>query len=206
VDTRQTIRNSSSTINLPSNPDSAVAFQSPALSPASTTLSRKSSRVSFSDYDDIHAYNPHQRALTYPQKYTTKDPTDHDHFDIATETAKRKKARNKTLLYAGLACITTVAASNNIYQSTKAHMGRRYEIQKGEMDLHEATRFRKKGLVMDLFSAGVGAICINNTFKGWQRYEALKQEEKKAEALLRRKARDRRKEEEAEEGYFEAVR
>jgi hypothetical protein len=197
VRARRTIRNSSSTTNLPSNTDFAVAFQSPLLSPAST-LSRQSSRASFSDYDDVHAYNSHQRPLTFPPKNTKDD----DYFDIVAETEKRRKKRNKTLLYAGLACVTTVAASNNIYQSTKAHMGRRYEMQRGEMDVDEATKFRKKGLMIDLFSAGVGAICVNNAFKGWKKYEALKKEEKEADAILKKKRRVRTEEEE----YFSSMR
>jgi hypothetical protein len=136
--------------------------------------------------------------LTFPQN-NNKD--DH-YFDIVAGSEKRKKQRHKTLLYAGLACVTTVAASNNIYQSTKAHMGRRYEIQRGEMDVDEATKFRKKGFMLDLFSAGVGAVCVNNAFKGWQKYEALKKEEKKADAMLKEKRRVRKEEEE----YFSSMR
>ena len=166
----------------PSNADFAVDFQSPLLSPSA--LSRTSSRDSFSDYDDVRAYNSHQRALTLPPKIINDD-----HFDLVAGMEKRKKMRNKTLLYAGLACVTTVAASNNIYQSTKAHMGRRYEMRRGEMDVNEATELRKKGFMTDLFSVGVGAICVNNAFKGWQRYEALKKEEKQADAMLKKKRR-----------------
>lgn len=183
--------------NLPSNIDLAVAFQSPLLSPAST-LSRKSSRVSFSDYDDAHAYNSHQRALTFPQHNTRDD----DYFDIRAETEKRKNIRKKAFLYAGLACVTTVAASNNIYQSTKAHMGRRHERQQWEPDDDEATKLRKKGFMTDLFSLGVGAICVNNALNGWKRYEALKMEEKKADARLKKERRARREEEE----YFLSMR
>jgi len=198
VGARQTIRNSSPTLNLPFNTDFAVASQSLLLSPAST-LSRKSSRVSFSDYDHVHAYNSHQRASTFPQNNIKDD----DYFDIVAETEKRKKKRNKTLLYAGLACVTTVAASNNIYQSTKAHMGRRHEMQRGEIDVNKARNFRKKGLMMDLFSAGVGAICVNNAFKGWKSYEALKKEDKKADAMLKKRRRRLRKE---EEEYYSSMR
>ena len=118
------------------------------------------------------------------------------------ETEKCRKKRNKALLYAGLACITTVGASNNIYQSTKAHMGRRYEMQSGKMDVDEATKFRKKGLMTDLLSAGVGAICVNNAFKGWKRYEALKKEQKEADAMLKKKRRVRKE----EDGYFSSMR
>lgn len=188
---------SSTTINLSSDTDFAVAYQTPLRSPAST-LSRTSSRVSFHDYDDVDAYNSHQRALTFPQHSNQND----DHFDIVAATEKRKKMRNKTLLYAGLACVTTVAASNNIYQSTKAHMGRRYEIQRGEMDVDQATKLRKKGFMTDLFSAGVGAVCVNNAFNGWKKYEALKKEEKKEDEMLKKKRRARKEEEE----YFSSMR
>lgn len=166
-------------------------------SPAST-YSRRSSRASFSDYDEIQPYNPHQRVLTYPQNKTKDD----DFLDALTEIEKRKKMRNKTLLYAGLACVTTVAASNNIYQSTKAHMGRHYEMKRGTMDAEAARKARRKGLKMDLLSLGVGAICINNAFKGWGRYEGLKKEEKKTDAEWKKKRRAKRE----EEDYFESLR
>ncbi|KAF7512273.1 hypothetical protein GJ744_001841 [Endocarpon pusillum] len=173
------------------------AFQSPLPSPAST-YSGRSSRASFSDYDEIQLYNPHQRALTFPQNKTKDD----DFLDAFAEIEKRRKMRNKTLLYAGLACVTTVAASNNIYQSTKAHMSRRHEMQRGTMDAEAARKARRKGLKTDLLSLGVGAICINNAVKGWGRYEGLKKEEKKTDAELKKKRRAKREEEE----YFESLR
>lgn len=81
-------------------------------------------------------------------------------------------------------------------------MGRRYETQQREMDVDQATKVKKKGLMMDLFSVGVGAICVNNTLNGWKKYEVLKKEEKKADAVLKEKRRVRREEEE----YFSSMR
>lgn len=81
-------------------------------------------------------------------------------------------------------------------------MGRQYEMKGGKMEVDQATKFRKKGLMMDLFSVGIGAICINNTFNGWTKYEAMKKEERKADAILKEKRRIRKEEEE----YFLSMR
>ena len=51
--------------------------------------------------------------------------TDESNSDIVEESEKRRQMPNKMLLYAGLAGITTIAASDNIYQSTKASIARR---------------------------------------------------------------------------------
>ena len=75
-------------------------------------------------------------------------------------------------------------------------------MQRGNMDAKAARKARQKGLKMDLLSLGVGAICINNAFKGWGRYEGLKKEEKKTDAEFKKKRRAKREEEE----YFESLR
>lgn len=69
-------------------------------------------------------------------------------------------------------------------------MGRHYEKQGKEMDADEATKSRETGFMMDLFSAGVGAVCVNNAVKGWKKYEALKKEEREADAMLKKRRRE----------------
>lgn len=109
--------------------------------------------------------------------------------------------RNKALLYAGLASITTIAASNNIYQSTKASMARRDKVEKGEISVEEARKSKDKALMMDLMAVGVACIGINNARKGWKRLETMMQDNRKAEKTYR----ERRKEEAVEKRVAEAI-
>ena len=83
------------------------------------------------------------------------------------------KLRNKKLLYVGLACVTTLAAGNNIYQTTKAHHARRRDVEQGEMSHAEAERLRKKAFMLDVLSVGVAAVGVNNARMGWKKVETL---------------------------------
>lgn len=102
-----------------------------------------------------------------------EDPAYNSH----DEAERQKKARNKQLLYTGLAAITTIAATNNIYQSSKAHKARKEDVREGLMCGSEAKSKRNKALAMDLFSVGVGAICVNNAVNGWKKTKTMKAEE-----------------------------
>ncbi|MCJ1478082.1 hypothetical protein MMC13_006757 [Lambiella insularis] len=89
------------------------------------------------------------------------------------EEEKAKKLRNKKLLYTGLAGITTIAAANNIYQSTKAHEARRKAKAENrdfsDAALADARKQRNKAVMLDLFSVGVAAVCVNNAVNGWKK-------------------------------------
>ena len=110
---------------------------------------------------------------------TRKHDSDNDSdYSSGEESEKQRKHRNRKLLYTGLACVTTVAAANNIYQNTKAHHARRNQVREGEMCTSEVKRLKNKALLTDLFTVGVVAVGINNARMGWKRVDAIKQEGK----------------------------
>ena len=107
------------------------------------------------------------------QRKATKD-VDDAYLSPDELFEKEAQARNKKLLYTGLACVATIAAGNNIYQNTKAHHLRKKEVNEGEMCLSEEKRLRQKALLMDILSVGVVAVGINNVRMGWKRVEGMK--------------------------------
>ncbi|KAI4213910.1 MAG: hypothetical protein LQ351_003605 [Letrouitia transgressa] len=90
----------------------------------------------------------------------------------ADTDADPKAQRNRTLLTAALATITTAAAANNIYQSAKAHGARKKQVREGEMCSAEEKRLRQRGRLLDVVSLGVAAVGVNNARMGWKRWEA----------------------------------
>ncbi|MCJ1282223.1 hypothetical protein MMC26_001546 [Xylographa opegraphella] len=102
--------------------------------------------------------------------------TDSDVPMSETEADEQKKLRNKKYIYTGLAGITTIAAANNIYQSTKAHETRRKSHREtwssDPADIAEARSKRNKAILMDIFSVGVAAVCVNNAVNGWKKATA----------------------------------
>lgn len=117
-----------------------------------------------------------ENCLDHPNraKSQRKPAEDEDaYLSSDEEREKQAKARNKKLLYTGLACVATIAAGNNIYQNTKAHHARRKEVEEGEMCMSEEKRLRTKALLMDLFSVGVVAVGINNVRMGWKRAQNM---------------------------------
>ncbi|MCJ1450169.1 hypothetical protein MMC28_000498 [Mycoblastus sanguinarius] len=135
---------------------------------------RKSSR---GQLDVIPYHDNTGRSSSRASRASRRDDKDYDtdsdsHHSSEDEQEERKK-RNKKLLYKGLACITSIAAANNIYQSTKAHELRKKEVRNGELSVTEAAKMRNKGLKADAISLGVAAVCINNVRKGWNRVEAM---------------------------------
>ncbi|KAI4172231.1 MAG: hypothetical protein LQ343_003666 [Gyalolechia ehrenbergii] len=108
------------------------------------------------------------------------------------EERERSKARNKTLLAACLATITTVAAGNNIYQSTKAHQARKDQIGDGQMSRHEERGMKKKGMKLDFMSLGVAAVCLNNAKNGWKKLENQRAEARQLEQMQEKKKRRHR--------------
>ena len=71
-------------------------------------------------------------------------------FSSDDEQREYSKMRKKSLLVGCLASITTIAAANNIYQSTKAHEARRKQVLDGDISEAEAQKLKKKGQKLDL--------------------------------------------------------
>ncbi|KAL8986986.1 MAG: hypothetical protein Q9177_003766 [Variospora cf. flavescens] len=110
------------------------------------------------------------------RKYVESSDSDSDSIISSDEERQRSKARKQTLLAACLATATSIAAGNNIYQSTKAHAARRKQLQDGKLSDHEAAELKRKGRKMDLISLGVAAVCLNNAKNGWKRMEAQQEQ------------------------------
>lgn len=124
------------------------------------------------------------------RKYDYSDSeSDTDSVLSSDEERERTKVRNKTLLTGCLAAITTVAAGNNIYQSTKAHQARKYQIEDGKMSRDEERDMKKKGVKLDLMSLGVAAVCLNNAKNGWKRLEGQRAEARK---VMEKQEKERR--------------
>ncbi|CAD6565166.1 MAG: hypothetical protein ASARMPREDX12_005726 [Alectoria sarmentosa] len=77
----------------------------------------------------------------------------------------------KEILYTGLACVATIAAANNIYQSAKAHHTRQKELEEGEITSAEAQKKKMQARKMDLISLGIAAVGAYNVRNGWRRAE-----------------------------------
>ncbi|KAL8770338.1 MAG: hypothetical protein Q9209_003974 [Squamulea sp. 1 TL-2023] len=88
-------------------------------------------------------------------------------------------ARRKTLLYTGLATITSIGAINGLYQSTKAHQQRKKQLREGELSKNEAAELQKEHRKSDLISLGLVAVSCYNTRLGWQRMKGKHVEEQK---------------------------
>ncbi|KAL9136442.1 MAG: hypothetical protein Q9175_002354 [Cornicularia normoerica] len=95
--------------------------------------------------------------------------------DVSSDDNRGKKTPSKPLpkqiLYTGLACVATVAAANNIYQSAKAHRTRQKELEDGEISSAEAQKLKTQARKMDLISLGVAAVGAYNVRNGWRRAE-----------------------------------
>lgn len=85
------------------------------------------------------------------------------------------------MLYADLASVTAIAASNSIYQSTKASMARKQQIKQVEMCAAEARSLKNKASMLDVFGASVAAVGIKNAANGCKMLKRLRQEDRKAE-------------------------
>ncbi len=88
-------------------------------------------------------------------------------------------ARRKTLLYTGLATVTSIGAVNGLYQSTKAHQQRKRLLREGELSKSEAAELQKEHRKRDLISVGLIAVSMYNTRLGWQRMKSKHVEEQK---------------------------
>ena len=108
-----------------------------------------------------------------PRRYDSGSDSssdDHDDHD-AGKTNAQPKPPPKHILYTGLACVATLAAANNIYQSAKAHHTRQRELDEGEISSAEAQKLKAQARKMDLISLGVAAVGAYNVRNGWRRAE-----------------------------------
>lgn len=100
---------------------------------------------------------------------------DSDNDSSSSDDNGGKKAQPKPppkqILYTGLACVATLAAANNIYQSAKAHHTRQKELEEGEITSAEAQKLKTQARKMDLISLGVAAVGAYNVRNGWKRAE-----------------------------------
>ena len=113
-------------------------------------------------------------------------------YDSEAHEREKRAARNKKILYTGLAGLTTITAANGIYQNAKAFHGRRNAMkeaaEKGEIeDEEERRKTRNKHLMVDAFALLVVGVGVNNVRVGWQRRE----EKKKAHEAAEQKAFER---------------
>lgn len=104
--------------------------------------------------------------------YSSDSSSDSD-LSVGEAYKQERKMRNKKLLTIGLACITTIAAGNNIIQSTAAHHARQKLIEEGEMSMGESMKLRRRALMLDLIGVGVAAVGLNNARNGWKRVDGL---------------------------------
>ncbi|KAL2040231.1 hypothetical protein N7G274_007134 [Stereocaulon virgatum] len=153
-------------------------------------------RYDSSDSEDDHRHKADRRDLhmiPYPSDLPLKpygagfrrddrhgydydyDSNSDSESDLSVDGAykQERKMRNKKLLTIGLACITTIAAGNNIIQSTAAHHARQKLIEEGEMSMGESMKLRRRALMLDLIGVGVAAVVLNNARNEWKRVDGL---------------------------------
>ena len=169
-----------------------------AVSPRSRPTSRASSRTSVSQRRSsstnaagpviaacgpVCADNAHRRASSTSSASSSASDLlkpNHEPYTAGDETRDMKSRRNKQLLYNGLAGVTTIAAANNIYQSSKAHRARQQAVRDGVMCKAEARHARNKALALDVAAVGIAAIGVNNAVNGWKKTNALRREDAQA--------------------------
>ncbi|KAL9013118.1 MAG: hypothetical protein Q9173_002161 [Seirophora scorigena] len=149
----------------------------------------------FDDEDGHRRKRSRSRRSTHRRnrnrKYDNSSDSDADSIISSDEERRRSKARKQTLLAACLATVTSIAAGNNIYQSTKAHAARKKQLQDGNHSEYEAAELKKKGRKMDLISLGVAAVCLNNAKNGWRKMERQQEQARTTRNNYEKERRDR---------------
>ncbi|KAI4268688.1 MAG: hypothetical protein L6R38_007752 [Xanthoria sp. 2 TBL-2021] len=114
-------------------------------------------------------------------RYSDSSDSDSDSDSEFWSEAERQTsaARNKKLLYTGLATVTSIGAVNGLYQSTKAHQQRARQLREGTLSKSEAADLKKEHCKRGLISAGLIAVSLYNTHLGWQRMKGKQVEEQK---------------------------
>ena len=120
----------------------------------------------------VGAPRPRSQGPPRPPRPRRHYDSDSDSYSDADGRKKSPpKPAPKQLLYTGLACVATIAAANNIYQSAKAHHTRQKELEEGEISSAEAQKLKMQARKMDLISLGVAAVGAYNVRNGWRRAE-----------------------------------
>lgn len=129
----------------------------------------------------MYAEPPHRsRSMGAPRSRSQGPPGpprryDSDEYLSSSDDDGGKKAQPKPppkqILYTGLACVATIAALNNVYQSAKAHHTRQRELEEGEISSAEAQKQKMQARKADLISLGVAAVGAYNVRNGWRRAE-----------------------------------
>ena len=151
--------------------------------------------------NELTRYNDRRDLAVVPKPRSRSSHSDSESdsgYDSDAHEREKRAARNKKLLYTGLAAITTIGAANGIYQNTKCFHGRRKAWkeadEKGELvDEEERKKVRNKHLMMDGFALLVMGVGVNNVRVGWQRREEKKKahEEAQQKAIERFERRER---------------
>ena len=121
--------------------------------------------------------NPHRRTSSTASAPAPLLKPNNEPFSAVDEDKDNKKRRNKQLLYTGLAGVTTIAAANNVYQSSKAHRARQQAVKDGVMCRSEMRHQRNKALALDLAAVGIAAIGVNNAVNGWKKTNSLRRDD-----------------------------
>lgn len=130
----------------------------------------------------VYAKPPERpRSVGAPRSRSQRPPGPPRHYDSDSDSSSssddhggrkaQPKPPPKQILYTGLACVATLAAANNIYQSAKAHHARQRELEEGEISSAEAQKLKMQARKMDLISLGVAAVGAYNVRNGWKRAE-----------------------------------
>ncbi|KAL8733352.1 MAG: hypothetical protein Q9166_002176 [cf. Caloplaca sp. 2 TL-2023] len=120
--------------------------------------------------------NPRRR---HHSKYSDNSESEFNSDRSSEDEKETLNARKKTLLYTGLATVTTIAAGNNLYQSTKAHQARKKQIREGKLSEYEAQELKREHRKRNLISLGLAAAAFYNTRNGWKRMKIQQEEEQK---------------------------
>ena len=120
------------------------------------------------------------RSMEAPRSRSQGPPGPPRHYDSDGDSSSsddddgreaKPKPPPKQILYTGLACVATVAALNNVYQSAKAHHTRQRELDEGKISNAEAQKLKMQARKADLISLGVAAVGAYNVRNGWRRAE-----------------------------------
>ena len=104
-----------------------------------------------------------------PRRYDSDGDSSSSDDDDGKEA--KPKPPPKQILYTGLACVATIAALNNVYQSAKAHHTRQRELEEGEISSAEAQKLKTQARKANLINLGVAAVGAYNVRNGWRRAE-----------------------------------
>ncbi|KAI9678707.1 MAG: hypothetical protein M1817_005764 [Caeruleum heppii] len=112
-------------------------------------------------------------------------------YSSSDEIQTQKQMRKKEALAAGLACVTTLAVTNGVYQATKAHKTRRKQMTESEGNVcsAEAARLKEEHHKRNMIALGIAAVGLYNCRNGWRRmltqrdeyHEAIEKHQKKRE-------------------------